>query len=378
MAKRISYNASITRILGDSVAVLVGPLPDPQEEDPYDLEPYGDNVEGESSLIPEADFVDAAGKPMLQQSFTDTLINIDVLLPKGEGDALARVMRRSVDANGKVIGNFNENPLLNTILYECEFDDGTTKEYTANTIASNIFQESDANGYSSLFLYNIIDHKRSGNAIPMEDKYFVTKSGMKRMRQTTVGWKLLVQWNDGSRQWVTLKILKESNPVQVAEYAVARGIGDEPAFAWWIPYTLRKRDVIVSAVNSCLRKTSHKYGIELPRSVKEALEIDRKNGNLFWANALTKEMGNVCVAFEILGPNERAPPGWHKASGHIVFDVKMDFTRKARWVKDGHKTPDSSSPSFAGVVSRESIRISLTYAALLGLPVWGADIRNAY
>ncbi len=72
------------------------------------------------------------------------------------------------------------------------------------------------------------------------------------------------------------------------------------------------------------------------------------------------------------------PLGWHKASGYIVFDVKMDFTWKARWIKDGHKTPDSTTSSFAGVVSRDSIRISLTYAALLGLPVIGADIRNAY
>ena len=250
--KRATYNASITRILGDSVAVPVGPLPDPQEEDPYDLEPYGDDVHDDVPLMPEADFVDAAGKPMLQQSFTDTLINVDVLLPKGDSDALAKVMRRSVDANGKVIGSFNENPLLNTILYECEFEDGLTKEYTANMIASNIYEESDADGHSSLLLYHIVDHKRSGDAISMEDKYFVTKTGTKRIRQTTVGWKLLVQWSDGSRQWIALRILKESNPVQVAEYAFARGLGDEPAFAWWIPYTLRKRDVIVSAVNSRL------------------------------------------------------------------------------------------------------------------------------
>jgi hypothetical protein len=141
---------------------------------------------------------------------------------------------------------------------------------------------------------------------------------------------------------------------------------------------LRKRDVIVLAVNSRLWKTSHNYGIELPRSVKEALEIDRKNGSTFWAASLTKEMSNVYVAFEMLGPNKPAPPGWHKASGHIIFDVKMDFAHKAHWVKDGHKTPDSTTPSFAGVVSRESIRIALTCAELLGLPVWGGDIRNAY
>jgi hypothetical protein len=136
--------------------------------------------------------------------------------------------------------------------------------------------------------------------------------------------------------------------------------------------------VIVSAVNSRVCKCSHKYGIKVPRSVKEALDFDHRNGNTFWADALTKEMGNVCIAFEILGPNDKPPVGWYKASGHIVFDVKMDFTHKARWVKDGHKTPDSTTPSFAGVVSRESIRVTLTYAALLGLPVIGADIRNAY
>jgi hypothetical protein len=89
-------------------------------------------------------------------------------------------------------------------------------------------------------------------------------------------------------------------------------------------------------------------------------------------------MGNVCIAFEILGPGMKAPPGWHKASGHLVFDVKMDFTRKACWVKDGHKTPDSATSSFAGVISRDSIRIALTHVALLGLPVLGADICNAY
>ncbi len=84
------------------------------------------------------------------------------------------------------------------------------------------------------------------------------------------------------------------------------------------------------------------------------------------------------VAFDILGPGEKPPPGWTKSSGHLVFDVKMDFTRKARWVKDGHRTPDAITPSYAGVVSRDSIRIALVYAKLLGLQICGGDIRNAY
>ena len=60
------------------------------------------------------------------------------------------------------------------------------------------------------------------------------------------------------------------------------------------------------------------------------------------------------------------------------FDVKMDFTRKARWVKDGHKTLEPELSTFAGVVSRESVRIALTYAALNDIAVTTCDIRNAY
>ncbi len=185
----------------------------------------------------------------------------------------------------------------------------------------------------------------------MADKYFTTKSGTKRMRQTTQGWKFLVEWSNGSRQWIELKLLKESNPVQVAKYATSWNIDEEPAFAWWVPYVLQKRDAIVSAVNSQVPRTSHKYGIGLPTLVKSAIEIDQKKKNMLWQDALKKEMGNVCITFELLGPKAKAPPGWHKASGHIVFDVKMDFTRKARWVKDGHKTPDLVTSSFAGVIS---------------------------
>ena len=112
----------------------------------------------------------------------------------------------------------------------------------------------------------------------------------------------------------------------MAEYATASGIAEHPAFAWWVPYVLRKRNVIASAVNSRICKCSHKYGIKVPCSVKEALDFDCKNGNTFWVDALTKEMGKVCVAFEILGPNDNPPVGWYKASGHIDFDVKMDFS----------------------------------------------------
>ena len=35
--------------------------------------------------------------------------------------------------------------------------------------------------------------------------------------------------------------MKASNPIEVAEYAAANRIVEEPAFKWWVPYVLQKR-----------------------------------------------------------------------------------------------------------------------------------------
>eukprot|EP00957_Ditylum_brightwellii_P150912 11491062-Ditylum_brightwellii.AAC.1 len=68
--------------------------------------------------------------------------------------------------------------------------------------------------------------------------------------------------------------MKESHPVETAEYAKARGLADEPVFRWWVPYMLRKCDVILAKVKARVRKTTHKYSIEIPTSVAHAIELD--------------------------------------------------------------------------------------------------------
>ena len=90
-------------------------------------------------------------------------------------------------------------------------------------------------------------------------------------------------------------------------------------------------------------------------NVEHAKEIDCKNGNDYWMKALAKGMYDVGVAFEILSPGQFPPKCWHKVTGHLVWDVKMDFMHKARWVLDGHKTLDPEGLTFAGVISRESM-----------------------
>ena len=189
---------------------------------------------------------------------------------------------------------------------------------------------------------------------------------------------MCVLWKDKSTSWVALKDLKEGNPVQVAEFAVTNGIATEPAFAWWVKDALKKRDRIISAVKSRYLKRTHKFGIQLPKTVQEALAIDRETGTDFWRKAIEKEMKNVAIAFEFLESGQVVPIGYQQIPLHLVFDVKMDFTRKARLVAGGHMTDTPSSLTYSSVVSRDSVRIALLVAALNDLEILSADIGNAY
>ena len=156
-----------------------------------------------------------------------------------------------------------------------------------------------------------------------------------------------------------------------------KGIANEPDFSWWVPYILRKKDGIIDDVNSFVIKSTHKYGIEIPNSVNNAGYIDKRNGNTCWKYSISKEMSNVFVGLNILEHGNHVPVVWTKSSGHTVFDVKMDLTHKARWVKDGHKHPEPETSSYAGIVSRKIIRTALTYAAINDVEVLADDIFNA-
>jgi hypothetical protein len=241
--KRAEFDAAIREKLGDSM--MLGPaehttgnlvhqteefdFEDPTsvlEFNPDEFIPYEDEVEA-PAVMPHADLTDSSGKPINQQSMTDLLINAEVLLPQGESEQLAKVLRRSVDEEGKLIGTFNDNPILNTLVYEVEFPDGTVKEYAANIIAENILRQVDPFGRYTHVMDGIIGHKKNDHALEGDDAFVVTRRGQRKLRQTTRGWDFQVQWRDGTTQWLPLKDLKESNPVDVAEYAVARGIADE-------------------------------------------------------------------------------------------------------------------------------------------------------
>jgi hypothetical protein len=373
MKKRTIFDGLIERRWGTSINP-------PKPESEYDeYEEYEDDDEVARKIPEIEDSVDANGLLLNQLPAYDKILHSEVALQLGDSMSTGKVTQRALGPDGRTAGTYDDNPMLNSIVYEVEFPDGQVKEYAANVIAENMLTQVDSDGYSTTILKAIIDYRKDeAVAVPKADRHVYTSSGQKRLRKTTVGWSLLIQWADESEAWVPLKDVKESHPCEAAEFAKSRGIADEPAFAWWVPYTLRKRDIILAKLKARIQKTTHKYGIEVPTSMEHAFAIDKKSGNTLWRDALAKEMTEIGIAFEVLDEGISAPKGWHKVTGHLVWDVKMDFTRKARWVLDGHKTADPTGSTYAGVVSRESVRIAFTYAALNGVDVFAADIRNAY
>jgi hypothetical protein len=179
------------------------------------------------------------------------MLHSEAALQLGESLSTGKVMQRALGPDGRIAGTYDDNPMLNSIVYEVEFSDGQVKEYAANVIAENMLTQVDSDGYLTTILKAIIDYRKDeAVAVSKADKYVYTNSGQKRLRKTTVGWSLLIQWADESEAWLPLKDLKESHPCEAAEFAKARGIADEPAFAWWVPYTLRKRDIILSKIKA--------------------------------------------------------------------------------------------------------------------------------
>jgi len=81
---------------------------------------------------------------------------------------------------------------------------------------------------------------------------------------------LLIVWVDGSMDWVRLAEIKDAYPVQVAEYALANGIAHEPAFNWWVYKVMQRKERLIKRVKSKHWRTTHKFEIEILKSVEEA------------------------------------------------------------------------------------------------------------
>ena len=163
----------------------------------------------------------------------------------------------------------------------------------------------------------IIDYDRDNMvAIPKRNMYVITNRSQKKMRNTTFHWNLLVKWADYSESLISLKYMKEAHPVILVKFSKAHDISDNPSFECWVPYTLRKQDVILSNVKARIRKTTQKYGIEIPTNINHANRLDRENNNTLWRDTLANEITNIGIFLKYCWKASR-----HRLHGAIFLDI---------------------------------------------------------
>ena len=171
-------------------------------EDPNLTKPNAENI-----LINDAS----------NDEINDRWINSSVPMTVGGEVLQGTVKRRKRDGDtGLLVGKANDNPLLDTRVYEVELPDGTYADYHANNLIENIYNSVDNNGHNEIILEDIIDHRATDQAVPRKHGWVRSPQGLSKRVITTKGWELKILWKDGTSTWIPLKDIKESNPIEVA------------------------------------------------------------------------------------------------------------------------------------------------------------------
>jgi hypothetical protein len=97
--------------------------------------------------------------------------------------------------------------MLDTRNYEIEFSDGRSDEYTANVIAENMYAQCGIEGRQLNLMEGIIDHRTDGHVVAPVEMY-IKHGSNKKVRKTTKGWNLCVEWKDDTTSWERLSDIK--------------------------------------------------------------------------------------------------------------------------------------------------------------------------
>ncbi len=186
-------------------------------DDDHDLDPDQGNLE----VTPE---------------MGDTYLNTEISVLQGETLMKGRVTSWKRDKDGNPVGLANTNPILDTCEYTFTFNDGDETVLNANLIAEAMYVQCNPDGNQYVLLDSIIDHRQLDAALRPSEQKVVQPDGHTHLKHSTIGWQVCCQWKDGSTSWKNLADLKESHPIETAEYAVTKGIDLEPAFNWWVPH----------------------------------------------------------------------------------------------------------------------------------------------
>jgi hypothetical protein len=174
-----------------------------------------------------------------------------------------------------------------------------------------------------------------------------------------------------------------SNPKPIISYTRNNYLLDKMPFCHLTQYCRSNMAVDIARIHNVSTSPAgikYKFGIQVSKGIKSAIDLDKKNGNQLLQEAIKTELKQLIdyQKFIVLHSGEDNPTGYQIIPYHMVFDVKYDLRHKARLVAGGNLTVNDKEDINSGVVRMDTVRIGFSLGELYGLSCCACDIGNAF
>jgi hypothetical protein len=120
----------------------------------------------------------------------------------------------------------------------------------------------------------------------------------------------LVEWNDinKTKSWTIYFALSLSNPKPIISFERNNKLVDKMTFCQLIQYCRSNTEVDIARmlkVSTSPAGIKNKFRIQVPKGIKNAIDIDKKNENHLWPEAIRTELKQITDYQPFIGLDSR-------------------------------------------------------------------------
>jgi hypothetical protein len=124
---------------------------------------------------------------------------------------------------------------------------------------------------------------------------------------------VLIKWKDYEEPtWEPMSIIKEDDPITLAQYAETNQLLDKAVWKWAKRYLAlsmsSQKKIVQMYAKKQMKGPRYKFGEKVPRSISKALNIDKTNRTTGWQEAINKEISLLRDKFKCF----KIPPKGHR------------------------------------------------------------------
>jgi hypothetical protein len=141
--------------------------------------------------------------------------------------------------------------------------------------------------------------------------------------------KCLVECNDinKTKSWLNYFAFSLNDPKPIISFAKNNNLLDSMPFCHLNHFCRFNRAVHIARifkVSTIPAGIKYKFCTQVPREIKNKIDLDNKNGNQLWQETIRTELKQLTdyQTFILLDSGEDIPTGYQKIPYHMVFDVK--------------------------------------------------------